>query len=95
MGDDMKNMESRYKALRRRADECERAIATLEGERNVYITKLKSMGFNTLQEAKDYVAQKQREETTRLLELKEKLDRYEEAVSELELKLGGNNYGRW
>lgn len=87
MGNDLKILESRYKTLKQRADECKRKQASLEGERKVYIDKLKSMGFKTLQEAVDYVTMKQREEATRLLELKEKLDVYEKAISELESKL--------
>lgn len=93
MGNDMKTLATKYEALKKRADELKRKQALIEGERKAYINKLKEAGFKTLQEAVDYVTQKQKEEVERTLVLKEKLDKYELAIASLEEKLGGM-YGR-
>lgn len=89
----MKDMENRYKLLKQRADELKRKQAQLDGERKVYIDKLKEAGFKSLQEAADYITAKQKEEVEKTLALREKLDRYEQVIRELEEKLGGS-YGR-
>lgn len=79
--------KERYEALRRRADAVNNEIASLEGERAVFIKKLKEKGFNNITEVKEYIEQKRVERVKQEAYIKSKLDEYEKKIVEAEKAL--------
>lgn len=79
--------KERYESLRRRAGAVNNEIASLEGERAVFIKKLKEKGFNNITEVKEYIEQKRVERVKQEAYIKSKLDEYEKKIVEAEKAL--------
>lgn len=80
----------RYEALLKRADMLNKAVARIEGERQVYIQQLQSRGFKNKQQVVEYINKVEEENKQKQQRLVEQLDEFEKKINEAEALLGVN-----
>lgn len=80
----------RYEALLKRVDTLNKAVARIEGERQVYIQQLQSRGFKNRQQVVDYITKVEEENAQKKIKLVEQLDEFEKKINEAEALLGVN-----
>lgn len=78
-----------YTELKKKAEILKNKIASRDGERRVFISNLKSKGFNSLAEVQNYIEQAKIKQKEKECLIKDKLQKYADAIKEAEIALGG------
>lgn len=78
-----------YTELKKKAELLKNKIVSRNGERSVYINNLKSKGFNSLAEVDAYIEKAKKEQEEKAIVIKDKLQKYADAIKEAEIALGG------
>ena len=81
--------KERYLELKKRADNIKSRIDSREGERRVFISNLKSRGFNNLAEVEAYIQKAKIEQEEKAKIIKQKLNAFEQAIIDAEKALEG------
>lgn len=82
----MTNRE-RYEQLKQRESLLKQEIARREGERQVFVKKLKDMGFSSKAEAEKYLKEKKVECEQQNQLIEKRLDEYESSLNKIEKDL--------
>lgn len=76
--------QKRFNDLKKRAEDVKATLAVLQGKRQAYMTRLKELGFNSVDEAKVFLEVKEKEHEVKEIELNKALDEYEHKIKEAE-----------
>lgn len=76
--------QKRFNDLKKRAEDVKATLAVLQGKRQAYMTRLKELGFNSVDEAKAFLEAKEKEHEVKEIELNKALDEYEHKIKEAE-----------
>lgn len=76
--------QKRFNDLKKRAEDVKATLAVLQGKRQAYMTRLKELGFNSVDEARAFLEAKEKEHEVKEIELNKALDEYEHKIKEAE-----------
>lgn len=81
------NTADKYRALCNRRDELQMKLAKLDGERQVHLKRMNELGFNSIEEVQEFLAQKKKERAEKEARLEELVTKFEQQLVEAETKL--------
>lgn len=77
-----------YAELKRKAEIIKSKIDERNGQRSIFIQTLKNKGFNNLSEVEAYIEKAKKEQIEREMIIKDKLQKYANAIKQAEIALG-------